>query len=92
MKRFIVRRNGRGLTSERKMPGCRDGIRALDARVRHGGFASAYGVRSSGRYAPSHARWKTLTRFLSLATLMGSNPPHIPDKSPDAVMASGHWM
>lgn len=61
-------------------------------RVRHGGFASAYGARSSGRYAPSHARWKTLTRFLSLATLMGSNPPHVPDKSPDAVRASGHWI
>lgn len=81
MKRFIVMRNNRGLTSEHKTPECRDGIRALDVRVRHGGFASAYGVRSSGRYAPSHARWKTLTRFLSLATLMGSNPPHAPEKA-----------
>ena len=75
-----------------KRPGPKGGPGEHLLRVRHGGFASAYGVRSSGRYAPSHARWKTLTRFLGLATLMGSNPPHIPDKSPDAVMASGHWM
>ena len=39
------------------------------------GFAYGCAVRSSGRLTPaSHARWKTLARFLSLATPMGSNP------------------
>lgn len=52
-------------------------------RVRHGGFASACGIRSFGRDAPSHARWETLTRFLSLATPMGSTPPATACKTPE---------
>ena len=92
MKRFIVMRNNRGLTSEHKTPECRDGIRALDVRVRHGGIRVRL-RRPQLRALCALARsLENAHAFSQSRDPNGFESPARTRKSPNAVMASGRWM